>query len=73
MPCSRRLFDEPYENAPPCSHTITGRRAALSAAGVQTFSVRQSSVSGEASGGPEKFTISARGAGPSRACGACPA
>ena len=52
----------PYANAPPWNQTITGRFAA-SQPGVQTFTVRQSSVSGEPSAAPEKFSSSGRVAG----------
>ena len=40
--------------------------------GVQTLTVRQSSVSGDVSGGPEKSANSARGTGAIPACGARP-
>ena len=70
-PRVRSEFADPYENAPPCSHTITGRLAA-SVPGVQTCRVRQSSESGDASGLPEKFTNSGRLPGRSPSCGERP-
>ena len=50
---------------------MTGRFAA-SSPGDQTLRVRQSSVSGDVSGGPEKSASSGRVAGRSPCCGACP-
>ncbi len=51
---------------------MTGRFAPCSGPGDQTLRVRQSSVSGEVSGGPEKSASSGRGVGRRPACGAWP-
>ncbi len=51
---------------------MTGRFAVASPPEVQTLTVRQSSVSGERSGAPEKFSSSGRVGGRKPACGARP-
>ena len=71
-PCRRGALAVPYENAPPWNQTITGFFVALLRLGDQTFRVRQSSVSGEVSGAPEKSAKSGRLGGRKPCCGAWP-
>src|SRR5580698_6045181 len=72
LPLVRGVLALPYAKAPPWNHTITGRFAAGSHPGVQMFTVRQFSVSGDGSAAPEKFSSSGRVGGRRPACGALP-
>src|SRR5215813_4412342 len=67
------MLAEPNENAPPWYHTMTGRLAPSRSPGVHTFKVRQSSLSGTVSRGPDRLASSGRCLRLDGACGACPA
>ncbi len=71
LPSYQAELADPKEKAPPCSQTMTGRFA-LSSAGVQTFSVRQSSPTGRLSRTPQSVASSGRCA-PAPAWGDLPA
>src|SRR5262249_443776 len=68
-PSVRPVLADPNENAPPCNHTITGRLPTGAGLGVQTFSVKQSSLSGDGSAAPEKSASSGRPAAREVDCG----